>query len=249
VNTRDALPRGGQLSIGTSVVDINESHVRANPESRVGKFVCLRFSDNGSGIPPEVLPRIFEPFFTTKDIGKGTGLGLATVYGIVKQHHGWIEVLTRSNEGTTFRVYLPSINKRAEKNGNRNTETVHGGNETILVVEDEPELRALVCDILQGSGYKTLEAGSGPDAIPVWDENNSQIDLLLTDMVMPGNMSGRELAEKLQSQKPRLKVIYTSGYSVETIGKNFSFKRGLNFLQKPYHPMALLKVVRDSLDS
>ena len=249
VNTRDALPRGGQLNIGTSVVEIGAAHVTANPEAREGNFVCLRFSDNGSGIPREILPRIFEPFFTTKEIGKGTGLGLATVYGIVKQHQGWIEVLTRQNEGTTFRVYLPSAERTAEKSVQLKSGTVRGGNEVILVVEDEPELRALVGEILTGSGYNVLEAASGPDALPVWDESLSKIDLLLTDMVMPGNMTGRELAEKLKAQKPRLKVIYTSGYSVETIGKDFAFKRGLNFLQKPYHPLALLKVVRDCLDS
>ncbi len=249
VNTRDALPRGGQLSLGTSIVEIGEAHVQANPEARQGKFVCLRFSDNGSGISPEVLPRIFEPFFTTKEIGKGTGLGLATVYGIVKQHRGWIEVLTRQNQGTTFRVYLPSIEKLPPPNTNADLETVRGGTENILVVEDEPELRALVCEILKGYGYNIFEAGSGPDALPVWEKNIDQIDLLLTDMVMPGNMTGRELAERIKAQKPNVKVVYTSGYSVETIGKDFSFKRGLNFLQKPYHPLALAKVVRDCLDS
>lgn len=249
VNTRDALPHGGQLSIGTSVVEITDAHVHANPESRVGKFVCLRFSDNGSGIPPEVLPRIFEPFFTTKEIGKGTGLGLATVYGIVKQHHGWIEVFTQKGQGTTFRVYLPAISGRSQSTVNLSPESVPGGHEKILVVEDEPELRALVCEILRGFGYVVFEAGSGPDAMSVWEKNQEKIDLLLTDMVMPGNMSGRELSEKIKARKPGIKVIYTSGYSVETLGKDFSFRRGLNFLQKPYHPMALAKVVRDSLDS
>ncbi len=249
VNTRDALPRGGQLSIGTSVVEISPAHVQANPESRTGEFVCLRFSDNGMGIPPEVLPRIFEPFFTTKEIGKGTGLGLATVYGIVKQHKGWIEVLSRKGEGTTFRVYLPSIERSAKASPDLRPESVQGGRETILVVEDEPELRGLVCRILEDFGYKVFEAANGPEAIPIWQERLEKIDLLLTDMVMPGYLSGRELADKFKAQKPRLKVIYTSGYSVETIGKDFSYKRGLNFLQKPYHPLALIKVVRDSLDS
>jgi CheY-like chemotaxis protein len=249
VNTRDALPRGGQLSIGTSMVEINEAHVQANPESRVGKFVCLRFSDNGSGIPPEVLPKIFEPFFTTKEVGKGTGLGLATVYGIVKQHQGWIEVLSKPAEGTTFRVYLPSTNGPVHSPAKSHREKVERGTERIMVVEDEPELRALVCEILKDYGYQVFEASSGPDALPIWNRAEGKIDLLLTDMVMPGNMTGRELAEKLKAQKPGLKVIYTSGYSVETIGRDFSFKRGLNFLQKPYHPLALVKVVRDCLDS
>lgn len=249
VNTRDALPRGGQLNIGTAAVEINEAHVQANAESRIGNFVCLRFSDNGSGIPPEVLPRIFEPFFTTKEIGKGTGLGLATVYGIVKQHQGWIEVFTKENEGTTFRVYLPALDQPAQSVNHANLEKTDGGNECVLVVEDEPELRALVCQILKDYGYRVFEAASGPAAIPIWEESSGKIDLLLIDMVMPGNMTGRELSEKLKAEKPGLKVIYTSGYSVEMIGKDFSFKRGLNFLQKPYHPLALAKVVRDCLDS
>ena len=249
VNTRDALPRGGQLSVGTCAVQINEAHVQANAEARIGNFVCLRFSDNGSGISPEVLPRIFEPFFTTKEVGKGTGLGLATVYGIVKQHQGWIEVFTKENEGTTFRVYLPVVDRPAQSIGQSGTEKIAGGNERILVVEDEPELRALVSEILKDYGYKVFEAANGPEAIPIWQECAGEIDLLLTDMVMPGNITGRELAEKLKAQKPGLKVIYTSGYSVETIGKDFSFKRGLNFLQKPYHPLTLAKLVRDCLDS
>lgn len=249
VNTRDALPRGGELSIGTSVAEINEAHVQVNPEARVGRFVCLRFSDNGSGIPPEVLPKIFEPFFTTKEVGKGTGLGLATVYGIVKQHQGWIEVLSKPGAGTTFRVYLPSADRPIKSGRKADPEKIQGGHERILVVEDEPELRALVCEILRDYGYDVLEASNGPDALPIWAQNEGNIDLLLTDMVMPGNMTGRELAEKLKARKPGLKVIYTSGYSVETIGKEFSFKRGLNFLQKPYHPLALVKVVRECLDS
>lgn len=249
VNTRDALPRGGQLSIGTSVAEINETHVQINPEARVGRFVCLRFSDNGAGIPSDVLPKIFEPFFTTKEVGKGTGLGLATVYGIVKQHQGWIEVASKPGAGTTFRVYLPSADRPAHPSGKARRERVEGGHERILVVEDERELRALVSEILRDYGYEVVEAPNGPDALPLWKQNEGNFDLLLTDMVMPGNMTGRELAEKLKAQKPGLKVIYTSGYSVETIGKDFSFRRGVNFLQKPYHPLALVKVVRDCLDS
>jgi two-component system, cell cycle sensor histidine kinase and response regulator CckA len=250
VNARDAMPRGGQLTIGTSLAEINHVHVKANPEAAVGQFVCLRVTDNGMGIPPVHMTRIFEPFFTTKEVGKGTGLGLATVYGIVKQHRGWIEVLSREGQGTTFRVFLPSRprTQRAEDKAG-SPQNVRGGNENILVVEDEPELRALVREILQHYGYKVFEAGSGPEAIPVWQQHAGEIDLLLTDMVMPGNMSGHELAEKFKSQRPGLKVIYTSGYSVDVVGKNFLFKRGLNFLQKPYHPLTLAKVVRECLDT
>jgi CheY-like chemotaxis protein len=207
-------------------------------------------SDTGSGIAPEILPRIFEPFFTTKGVGKGTGLGLATVYGIVKQHRGWVEVLTEQSKGTTFRVFLPATTERAEGGcAEPDTQEACRGVETVLVVEDEPELRQLVCEILRQYGYTTLSAGSGPEAIPIWRQHAARIDLLLTDMVMPGNMSGKELAEALKAENPSLKTIYTSGYSVEMMANDFRMKRGLNFLQKPYHPRTLLKVVRDCLDS
>jgi two-component system, cell cycle sensor histidine kinase and response regulator CckA len=250
VNARDAMPRGGQLTVGTSLAEINQVHVKANPEAAVGHFVCLRVTDTGMGIPPSHMTRIFEPFFTTKEVGKGTGLGLATVYGIAKQHRGWIEVLSREGQGTTFRVFLPSRPRaKTEAVIPPEPQKVRGGNENILVVEDEPELRALVREILEHYGYKVYEAGSGPEAIPIWQQHAGQIDLLLTDMVMPGNMSGHELAEKLKSQRPGLKVIYTSGYSVDVVGKDFLFKRGLNFLQKPYHPLTLAKVVRECLDT
>ncbi len=250
VNARDAMPRGGKISVGTSEVVINEAQVHANPEARVGNFVCLRVSDNGAGIPPQLLARIFEPFFTTKDVGKGTGLGLATVYGIVKQHQGWIEVLSQANMGTTFRIFLPSLDRAPiVETPTPKTEDVSGGSEKILIVEDEPDLRTLVREILLHYGYEVLEAGSGPEALPIWQKHSADIDLLLTDLVMPGNMTGRELAEKLRSQRPDLKVIYTSGYSVETLGKDFAIKRGVNFLPKPYQPMTLVKMVRECLDA
>ena len=250
VNARDAMPRGGTLTIGTRALEINSTHARVNSEARSGHYVCLRVSDTGSGIPPEIMSRIFEPFFTTKDVGKGTGLGLATVYGIVKQHQGWSEVLSERGRGTTFRVFLPAATRLTEAVETRAISDQNCcGSENILVVEDEPELRAMVCELLKHHGYSVLQAGSGPEALPIWREQSGKIDLLLTDMVMPGNMNGRELAEKLKNEKPGLKVIYTSGYSVELIGKDFVLNRGLNFLQKPYHPLALVKVVRDCLDS
>ncbi|MBA4147447.1 MAG: response regulator [Verrucomicrobia bacterium] len=250
VNARDAMPRGGRISVGTSTVQINEEHVRANPEARVGKYVCLRVSDVGAGIPQKLLTRIFEPFFTTKEVGKGTGLGLATVYGIVKQHQGWIEVLSQMDEGTTFHIFLPAMAQASVPEQPAPTpEKISGGSEKILIVEDEPDLRALVREILKHYGYEVLEAGSGPEALPIWQKHADEIDLLLTDLVMPGNMTGRELADNLLKQRPELKVIYTSGYSVETLGKDLSMKRGINFLPKPYQPITLVKMVRDCLDA
>ncbi|MDB6026598.1 MAG: Blue-light-activated protein [Verrucomicrobiales bacterium] len=251
VNARDAMPRGGTLNISTEVSRINEVHVRKNSEARVGTFVCLRVSDGGTGIPKEVLPRIFEPFFTTKDVGKGTGLGLATVYGIVKQHQGWIEVLSGVGQGTTFRLFFPTSQMETQKTVEVKPANakVQGGSEKILLVEDEPEVRVLVRNILKRYGYRIIEAASGPEAILVWEQYHGDFDLLLTDMVMPGNMTGRELGEQLKARKPGLKVIYTSGYSADTLGSDFVIKRGINFLPKPYQPITLAKTVRDCLDT
>ncbi|MDB6057134.1 MAG: multi-sensor hybrid histidine kinase, partial [Verrucomicrobiales bacterium] len=250
VNARDAMPKGGTVTIGTGMVEINETHARINPEARVGKYVCLRLSDTGSGIPPEVLPRIFEPFYTTKAVGKGTGLGLATVYGVAKQHQGWVEVLSEVGKGTTFRIYFPAANVTADAAGLKPVNEKNcRGNETVLVVEDEPQLRTMVCGVLRQHGYTTLEASCGPEAIPIFRENASKISLVLTDMVMPGNMNGRELGDILKAEKPSLRIVYSSGYSAEMFSKDSVLKRGLNFLQKPYHPSALAKIVRDCLDS
>jgi CheY-like chemotaxis protein len=194
------------------------------------------------------LSRIFEPFFTTKPVGKGTGLGLATVYGIAKQHQGWVEVSSELKVGTTFKVYLPASNKTLEPLSDKTPKQgVRGGNETILLVEDEPVLRELARVILQDYDYKVLEASSGVDALRVWDEHQGQIDLLLTDMVMPEGMTGRDLAAELKSRKPELKVVYTSGYSADVMGPDNPL-RDTMFLQKPYPPPMLAQTVRECLD-
>ncbi len=249
VNARDAMPRGGKLVIQIAVIDVDAVHVRSHPEARTGHFVRISNTDTGCGIPPENLPRIFEPFFTTKDIGKGTGLGLATVYGITKQHQGWIEVESAVGTGTSFHIYLPfhafgtvELEKTMAKS------PVRGGNETILLVEDERPVRELVANVLQNYGYKILQASSGIDAIGVSDEYKGKIDLLLTDLVMPGGINGRELAEKMWSAEPDLKVIFTSGYSSDIVGRDFKLDPELNFLQKPYNPQVLALSVRRCLD-
>ncbi len=250
VNSRDAMPKGGQLAVKISVEDINSGHLAHHPESRSGRFVSVTTSDTGCGIPPEILRRIFEPFFTTKEIGKGTGLGLATVYGIVKQHQGWIEVESKVGKGTTFKVFLPCSNEPSETSLEQPAErTVRGGNETILIVEDEAPVRELVCNLLAGHGYRILQAESGVNALQVWRESKAEVDLLLTDLVMPDRMNGRELAEKLWNDRPELKVIFTSGYSADVVGKDFVLRGGLNYLQKPYHPQKLALAVRDCLDA
>ena len=249
INARDAMPRGGQLGVRISIVEINNAHVQRHPEARVGTFVCVSKSDTGCGIPTENLSRIFEPFFTTKEIGKGTGLGLATVYGIVKQHQGWIEVESTVGKGTTFRFYIPySGPEQIEAEKPTTQITIRGGNETILLVEDENPVRELVARILQKYGYKILQAANGAEAVKVWEQHKDEISLLLTDLVMPDNMNGRELAETLWKQRPDLKVIFTSGYSADIVGKDFKLESDLNFLQKPYQPQTLALTVRRCLD-
>jgi PAS domain S-box-containing protein len=249
VNARDAMPRGGQLGVRISIMDVNEDHVRRHPEARVGTFVCVSKSDTGCGIPPENLSRIFEPFFTTKEIGKGTGLGLATVYGIVKQHQGWIEVSSVVGKGTTFRIFIPYVGVQQPETEKPTTQIlVRGGSETILLVEDEKPVRELVARVLEKHGYKILQAGTGAEALGVWEQHKNEIALLLTDLVMPDNMNGRELAETLWQRQPDLKVIFTSGYSADIVGKDFKLESDTNFLQKPYHPQILALTVRRCLD-
>jgi len=247
VNSRDAMPRGGKLLITTASVEINEGYATQHPDSRTGEFVCLTVSDTGCGMDRKTLERIFEPFFSTKEVGKGTGLGLATVYGLVKQHQGWIDVASEVGIGTTFKIYFPASSRKASVlMPSEVPEPVAGGRETILIVEDEPVLRDMVCEILKEYDYKVIAAGSGVEALRVWDEFEGEIDLLLTDMVMPEGMSGRELATQLKKRKPTLKVVYTSGYSPESMGRDFGNETV--FLSKPYLPPQLARTVRQCLD-
>ncbi|HUA65420.1 MAG TPA: PAS domain S-box protein [Alphaproteobacteria bacterium] len=249
VNARDAMPKGGQLAIRITVIEVDDSYVARQPDARKGTFVCIGVTDTGTGIAPENLPRIFEPFFTTKAIGKGTGLGLATVYGIVKQHQGWIELDSCIGKGTTFRIFLPWIS--SDKVGCEKPTTaitVRGGEEGVLLVEDERPVRELVARVLERYGYKIFQADNGSEAMEVWEQHKNEIQLVLTDLVMPNNMNGRELAEKLWAQSPGLKVIFTSGYSADIVGKDFKLEAELNYLQKPYQPQTLALTIRRCLD-
>lgn len=251
VNARDAMPRGGQLMVSTALVDIDASYVERHPlDARSGNFVCLTISDTGCGMDQMTLSRLFEPFFTTKEFGKGTGLGLATVYGIVRQHQGWVEVRSQLGQGTTFKVYLPpatggelSANAPAKEPARLN------GNETILVVEDEPPVRWIIKDVLTHYGYNVLEAGNGVEALALWHQQHANIKLLLTDMVMPVGLGGQELAEKFTKQEPTMKVIFISGYSLQVAGKGFTRMDDLNFLQKPFDGAKLARAVRQCLDA
>jgi signal transduction histidine kinase/HAMP domain-containing protein len=250
VNARDAMPKGGTLTIATTEVIVNESYVHSHPEARPGSFVCLRVSDTGIGMDTYTMARIFEPFFTTKGVGKGTGLGLATVYGIVKQHEGWVEVVSEPGKGAAFSVFFPSIGTVLEPSaaGSAPVPEVRGGKETILVVEDEPVLRDMAHVILQDCGYNIIEASSGRDALLVWERHKDVVDLLLTDMVMPEGVSGMDLASRLVKAKPGLKVIFASGYSMDDLDPAFLNEHHVIFLQKPYTHLSLAKAVRDCLD-
>ncbi len=249
VNSRDAMPRGGHLTISTMEREVDERYARRIREARAGHFVAFRVSDTGTGMTRETLAHIFEPFFTTKDVGKGTGLGLATVYGIVKQHHGWIEVDTKEGAGATFTILLPAIADRAEKPKPRSTpDELARGTETVLVVEDEEPLRNLVTEVLRQAGYKVFAAVTGADALEIWERQQHHIDLLFTDMMMPEGMSGRELAEKILADAPQLRIMFTSGYPMEAIAGDIG-KTGHCFLQKPYSPATLANAVRECLDT
>jgi len=249
VNARDALPPGGQIIIETSVAEFDEVTATQSVQARPGRFACLGVSDTGCGIPPEILPRIFEPFFTTKEVGKGTGLGLATVFGIVQQHQGWINVYSVAGRGTTFRVYLPRQTKpNAPEFGSSPRAALRGGSETILLVEDELAVRSSVRITLTRLGYHVLEAADGAEALAVWQQHRDEIRLLLSDLVMPGEMTGKELAAQLLQQNPQLKVIYASGYSAEVAGKDLLLKEGVNYLAKPFNANQLAQTIRDRLD-
>jgi signal transduction histidine kinase/ActR/RegA family two-component response regulator/HAMP domain-containing protein len=251
VNARDAMPRGGVLQISLESVHLDETYIATHPEAHTGGFVRLRVSDTGVGMDVNTLAHIFEPFFTTKEIGKGTGLGLATVYGIVKQHDGWLEVASEPGQGTTFDLFFPAGDEMAAtaRREAAPAALVPGGTETILIVEDEPVLREMARTILQNCGYRILEASSGNDALKVWNQRTSRIDLLLTDMVMPDGVSGLDLAERLVFHQPGLKIIFTSGYTAQEISPEVLARTRARFLQKPYAHASLAKIVRDSLDT
>ena len=248
VNARDAMPFGGHLSIETALVEGAAKF--SGPVSPMGSWVCLRVTDTGSGIAPEHLPHIFEPFFTTKDVGKGTGLGLATTYGIAQQHGGWIEVDSEVDRGTTFRAFFPQVSAAvAEAPPPAATRPAPRGHETILVVEDEDGVRALVIKVLENLGYRLLQAQSGPRALDVWREHGSTIDLLITDVVMPGGMNGFELAELLRRTRPSLKVIFTSGYLGDVSRDDFPVRETDAYLAKPFSLPELARLVRRTLDA
>jgi CheY-like chemotaxis protein len=228
-------------------VDLDDEYVRRHVGARPGPHVMLAVSDTGAGIPREIQGHIFEPFFTTKEQGKGTGLGLATVYGIVKQSGGYIEVDSEPGRGTTFRIYLPRVDAASPADRPPRPAPVASGTETILLVEDEEGVRELARDILRASGYTVLEARNGAEALLLCERHQGPLHLLLTDVVMP-RMSGRELAERLAPLRPDLRVLYMSGYTDDAVIRHGVLGAGTAFLQKPFTPAGLVQSVRDTLD-
>lgn len=250
VNARDAMPAGGRLLIETSNVELDEAYVTRHPGARPGRYVMLALSDTGSGMNREVQAHLFEPFFTTKAPGKGTGLGLATVYGIVKQSDGYVSAYSELGVGSTFKIYLPRINAPAPATSVHGEEQIAppaGGTETVLLVEDEPSLRNAVRDSLEDNGYVVLAAGDGAAALQVADEHAGPIHLMVTDVIMPG-MTGREAAGELLRFRPEMKVLYVSGYTQEAIVRHGDFGPGTVFLSKPFTSEALLRKCRELLD-
>lgn len=250
-NARDAMPNGGTLIVEISETFVGPEHAEVHSESAAGHFVKLEVTDNGCGMDEATRARIFEPFFTTKDIGKGTGLGLATVFNIARQHNGWVEVLSQPGCGSTFTVYLPANTEAlAEIHSDEQLiiSPTAGGHETILIVEDEAMLRELAREILKDSGYQILEAASGREALEVWRQHDGKVDLLLTDMVMPEGVSGVELAERLVTEAPSLKVVFMSGYTSDDVSPELLERTNGSFIQKPYGQAELTKVVRNCLD-
>jgi PAS domain S-box-containing protein len=247
VNARDAMPQGGRLTLECSVVDLDEHYCRLYPDAQAGRHVCLAVSDTGVGMPPEVQERIFEPFFTTKELGKGTGLGLAVVYGIVRQHGGHIQVYSEVGHGTTFKVYLPVVQETVVTELPAVEETPRGS-ETILLVEDDEAVRGLAQTSLEMYGYRVLWAADAQGALRLAEEHAGTIHLLLTDVVMPG-MSGRELVDILRQRQPQLTVLFMSGYTDDAVLRHGLVHADVAFLQKPFTPAGLARKVRDVLDS
>jgi CheY-like chemotaxis protein len=247
LNARDAMSGGGRLSVEARMEDISAARVKGKPDARAGGFACLTVADTGCGMDAATQKRLFEPFFTTKDVGQGTGLSLASVHGIVKQHQGWVEVESAPGEGATFRVFLPIANL-PEAVAPTDPHALAGGHESILVVEDDESVRQVLALALRRLGYRVLEAANGVEAVQLWHSHGDRVSLLLTDMVMPEGLTGRELAERLRGLKPNLRVIYTSGYSTEWAHAGGAASPGMRFLGKPYQMAELAKVVRECLD-
>jgi CheY-like chemotaxis protein len=249
VNARDAMPGGGRVIIETANVVIDDNYVAGHLGTQPGKYILLAVSDTGCGMSQEIKARIFEPFFTTKEIGKGTGLGLATVFGIIKQNGGDIWVYSEEGVGTTFKIYLPCVEENIPAPAPSELRPeMPGGKETVLLVEDDTGVRELIRQVLPKLGYTLLEAENGQDALWTITRYPDPIHLILTDVVMPG-INGRALAEELSFSHPELKILFMSGYTDEAIAHHGVLKPGVAFLQKPFNLVSLARKIRSVLDN
>jgi two-component system cell cycle sensor histidine kinase/response regulator CckA len=248
VNARDAMPNGGQIIATTANVTLDSSRLKNLPGLIPGAYVMLAIADSGTGMTDKVKAHLFEPFFTTKPPGKGTGLGLATCFGIVRQSSGHIEVQSELGKGTTFKLYFPWIPDAVEPARARNiAPQVSGGTETVLLVEDEAVVRELAVETLRERGYTVMEAGNGEEGLRIARQHHGKIDLVLTDVVMPV-MGGKEMADALRGTHPDTKILFTSGYTEDAIGHHGVLRAGIQFLQKPYLTVTLARRVREVLD-
>jgi signal transduction histidine kinase len=248
VNARDAMPQGGSLTIETANVELDETYAHTHATAKPGSYVMLAVSDTGCGMTPEVMNRVFEPFFTTKGPGKGTGLGLATVYGIVQQSGGHIGLYSELGRGTTFKIYLPRTEAEVPSGESRqDTRVLPIGSETVLLVEDDDGVRAFSRSVLQTSGYTVLEATGGREALRICEQHSGSIQMVVTDVVMP-ELGGRPLVERLAALRPGIKVLYISGYTDDAVIRHGVLEAGTAFLQKPFTPAALSNKVREVLD-
>ena len=248
VNARDAMPNGGKLTVTTANTTLDKNHLKKFPDMGAGDYVMLAIADTGTGMSEEVKAHLFEPFFTTKPSGKGTGLGLATCFGIVKQNTGHIDVHSELGSGTTFKIYFPQVQSALEPARVRNQPTeVAGGNETVLLVEDEPVVRELAVATLREKGYTVVEAVNGEEGLRLARQHDGKIDLVLADVVMPV-MGGKEMADALRTSHPDTKVLFTSGYTEDALGHHGVLRPGILFLPKPYLTATLARKVREVLD-
>jgi two-component system cell cycle sensor histidine kinase/response regulator CckA len=247
LNARDAMPQGGRITIETANLELTRREVRARQDLKAGRHVMIRVSDTGHGMDAETQRHLFEPFFTTKGLGRGTGLGLSTVYGIVKQNSGDIAVVSQPGRGSTFTIYLPAVNGDTEETRALETAPAPRGSETILVVEDEPGVRRTVCELLRRQGYTVLEASDGPAALDLAQRYGGPIDVLLTDVIMP-LMSGQELAQRLSALRPGIRKIYLSGYANDLLTQRGISGAGGVFVQKPFTPDVLARKLRAVLE-
>ncbi|MFA4827670.1 MAG: response regulator [Thermodesulfovibrionales bacterium] len=247
-NARDAMPRGGRLTLDTQLVELDDTFIRDHGYGEPGMFAVISVSDTGSGMEKDTMAKIFEPFFTTKEVGKGTGLGLAMAYGIIKQHNGYINVYSEPEKGTTFRIYLPAIKATEEVIVATAIEPLPSqGNETILVAEDDSTVRKLFSRVLQAYGYKVILAEDGEEAIKKFMDNKDKIQLVMLDLIMP-KKSGKEVCDEIKRMRPDMKTLFSSGYTADRMDKDSMLKEGFDFIMKPVSPKNLLRKIREVLD-